>query len=437
METLVDPYPIRPFDRPISATVVIPGSKSITNRALVCAALATGSTRLRGALVADDVDAMLSCLKAVGVTIEADPVDPTSLRIDGVAGRLVDGPVRLNARLSGTTSRFVAPLCSLGRGEYVLDADGPMRARPMGDLVSALQSIGLSVSAAPGGFLPITVNATGRETTVVPAVRRGVSVAGDVSSQFLSGLLLTAPCWAGGAEIVVTGELVSRPYIDMTVSAMRVFGARVVEPSPGRFLVDGTGYQSPGEYLIEPDASAASYFLAAAAITGGRVGIQGLGSLSTQGDLRFASILEQMGCALTLTESSVAISAPVDGKLRGVDLDMSDCSDVAQTVAAVAVFAEGPTSVTGIGFIRKKETDRLAAMVAELRRCGIDATEDADGFTIRPGSPKPATIQTYHDHRMAMSCALLGLRQPGISIADPACVDKTFPTFFSVLESLR
>jgi 3-phosphoshikimate 1-carboxyvinyltransferase len=365
------------------------------------------------------------------------------LSVSGLSGRLRPGPIRLDARLSGTTARFVAPLCSLGMGEYTLDAAGPMRVRPMGDLVAALRTIGIAVTGATGvdgsvrDVLPMVIHATGRETSVVPAVRRGVSVPGDVSSQFLSGLLLAAPCWAGGAEVVVTGELVSRPYVDMTVAVMRSFGAVVTEPRPGRFLVDGTGYTSPGTFDIEPDASAASYFLGAAAITGGRVCIEGLGSASLQGDVRFASILEQMGCALTMSPSSISLAAPLDGGLVGVSVNMADCSDTAQTLAAVAVFATGPTVVTGIDFIRRKETDRVAAVVAELGRCGVSASEDADGFTIVPGPVSPAVVQTYRDHRMAMSFALLGLRAEGISIADPGCVDKTFPSFFEVLESLR
>jgi 3-phosphoshikimate 1-carboxyvinyltransferase len=434
--SLPDPYLVRRFDRPIDATVLIPGSKSITNRALVCAALAQGVTVLRGALVADDTEAMVDCLQRVGSTIVSVDGDATTLSVTGLDGRLLPGPVTLDARLSGTTSRFVAPLCSLGTGDYTLDSAGPMRARPMGDLVTALRKVGLSVSTETDDRMPLVIHATGHETTLVRAVRRAVSVPGNASSQFLSGLLLSAPCWAGGAEIVVTGELVSRPYVDMTVAVMRSFGAVVTEPRTGRFLVEGTGYQSPGTFAIEPDASAASYFLAAAAITGGRVRIDGLGSSSLQGDVRFASILEEMGCALSLGSDFVEIVAP-SGGLRGVSVNMADCSDTAQTLAAVAVFATGVTTVTGIDFIRRKETDRIAAVVAELARCGVVASEDADGFTIVPGAVLPAVVQTYRDHRMAMSFSLLGMCADGIEIADPACVDKTFPTFFDVLESLR
>ncbi len=440
-----EPYVMHPFTQPIDAVAALPGSKSITNRALVCASLAHGKTVLSGVLVADDTEAMLSCLRGVGVTISTVDGVATTLSVEGCSGQIQPGPASLNARLSGTTSRFVAPLCTLGVGEYVLDAEAPMRVRPMKDLVQALQGIGLDVSAGEGDFLPITVRVSRSDAKAVGAVKRVVHVPGNRSSQFLSGLLLVAPCWAGGAEILVTGELVSRPYVDMTLAVMRAFGAVVTEPQPGRFLVDDTGYTSPGQFEIEPDASAASYFLGAAAICGGRIVIYGLGSKSYQGDVRFASILGQMGCDVQISDDRIVLTAPAPapavgpgtGRLRGVSVDMADCSDTAQTLAAVAVFADGPTTVTGIDFIRRKETDRIAAVVSELRRCGIEATEDADGFTILPGPIRSAQIETYHDHRMAMSFALIGLRTEGISILDPGCVEKTFPDYFAAIEKLR
>lgn len=423
---MTDPLLLRPFGAPIDAVVVVPGSKSITNRALVCAALAAGRTVLTGALRADDTGAMISCLSAVGARID-ESADGTQLQVDGTDGRLVDGPVTLDARLSGTTSRFVAPLLALGPGPYVLDAAGPMRERPMADLADALLQLGVHVEPAPGGHLPFTV--TGGDVGSV------ATVPGNTSSQFLSGLLLTGPCLPAGITVHVTGALVSRPYVDMTIVVMRDFGARVSEPMPGTFVVEPTGYVSPGTYAIEPDASAASYFLGAAAVTGGHVHIGGLGRGSSQGDVRFAEILASMGAHVVIEPGSIDLRA--DGPLHGVTVDMADCSDTAQTLAAVAVFATGATRVTGIGFIRGKETDRIAAVVAELRRCGIDAVEEPDGFVVHPGDPQPAVVHTYRDHRMAMSFSLLGLRARGIAIADPGCVDKTFPEYFDVLEALR
>jgi 3-phosphoshikimate 1-carboxyvinyltransferase len=432
MPELQDPYLLIPFELPVDANVVIPGSKSITNRALMCAALASGITELHGVLQADDTEAMQECIVALGATCERGNDDGTILVVTGVGGSWSSGPVTVDARMSGTTARFIAPSLLLGAGTYVLDGRESMRERPMGDLVAALQSAGARVESRDGGRLPITVDVGLPDSLQL----RVLTVPGNVSSQFLSGLLLTAPCLPGGAVVRVEGELVSRPYVDMTIAVMRQFGAVVSEVSAGVFEVRPTGYTSAGIFAVEPDASAASYAFAAAAITGGRVFVPALGVGSTQGDLRFTAILAEMGATVSITNSGTEVSAEL-GSLHGVTVDMSDCSDVAQTLAVVAVHAAGPTTVTGIGFIRFKETNRVAAVVAELQRCGIDATEHEDGFVINPGPVRPAVVQTYRDHRMAMSFALLGLRSPGVSIADPGCVAKTFPDYFAVLESWR
>lgn len=429
---LPDPYPIRPFNGPVEAVVTVPGSKSITNRALLCAALADGTTRLTGVLQADDTAAMLECVAALGAGVDVDPSDPTVVVVTGVAGRWKPGPITVNARMSGTTARFIAPSLLLGTGGYTLDGTESMRERPMRDVLDAIGAIGGRVGSREGGRLPITVMSLEHATTGGhPPV---VEVPGSVSSQFLSGLLLTAPCLGGGALISCSGELVSRPYVDMTIAVMASFGALVDEVEPGVFRVNRGGYIAPAEYSVEPDASAASYPLAVAAIAGGTVTIRGLGLGSTQGDLRFASILGDMGADVLIGDSSTTVTG---GALRGISVDMADCSDTAQTLAMVAVFADGPTTVTGIESSRKKETDRLAAVVAELNRCGVRAEEHADGFTIYPGPVQPSIVQTYRDHRMAMSFSLLGLRSPGIEIADPGCVAKTFPKFFEVFESIR
>ena len=255
-----------------------------------------------------------------------------------------------------------------------------------------------------------------------------VHVSGHISSQFLSGLLMAGPLMRDGLDVSLSSELVSVPYVEMTKAVMDAFGV----PVDG--LTVRPGAYRARTYNIEPDASAASYFLGAAAITGGRVRVSGLGTGSLQGDVRFADVLEQMGVSVSRTADSLTVSST--GALHGIDVDMADISDTAQTLAAVAVFADSPTRVRGIGFIRGKETDRVAAMVTELRRAGIDAVEDEDGFTITPGTPQPTTFETYDDHRMAMSLSLLGLRVPGIEILDPGCVAKTYPDFFDDLTSL-
>jgi 3-phosphoshikimate 1-carboxyvinyltransferase len=434
----VDPYVVAPFDGPINANVRIPGSKSITNRALLCAALATGTTELDGLLVADDTAAMIGCIEALGAVVTRYPDNLTRMAVTGVNGKWKPGPITISAHMSGTTARFIAPSLLLGDGHYVLDATESMRERPMGDLIDALVAAGGRIEGREGGRLPLSIVAGVQPDHPV------LHVPGDVSSQFLSGLLLSAPCWPNGATVVVDGALVSRPYVDMTVTVMGQFGAVVAEPEIGTFVVSGGGYTpgvnrssatgSEGIYMTEPDASAASYAFAAAVITGGTVTVTGLGSGSMQGDVRFAEILREMGARVRMGVDWCEVTA---AELHGVTVDMADCSDTAQTLAVVAAFADSPTTVTGIGFIRHKETNRINAVVAELQRCGITAIEHDDGFTVHPGVPVPTTVQTYRDHRMAMSFALLGSRSPGISIADPGCVAKTFPEFFEVLESMR
>ena len=403
---------VRPLARPPDASVAHPGSKSNTNRALVCAALARQPSTLTGALLADDTEAMIICLRRLGTKVE---VDGTTL---SVTRRKWGEAATLDARLSGTTARFLLPVLALGSGTYKLDGEAPLRARPMGPSLDALRSLGAHVA---GDALPVEVRG--------PVLGGTVQVSGDASSQFLSGLLLAGAVMARGLTIELTTPLVSRPYVDLTIDVMRHFGATVEGLS-----VPFTGYTGQ-HYAIEPDASAASYFFAAAAITGGRVKVEGLGRSSRQGDVAFVEVLERMGAAVSWGDDSITVRGT--GTLRGIDVDLADMSDMAQTLAAVAVFAESPTRVTGIGFIRKKETDRIGNTVAELRKLGIEAREEPDGFVVRPASPMAGRVETYDDHRMAMSFALLGLKSSGIEIADPDCVVKTFPEFWETLESLR
>jgi 3-phosphoshikimate 1-carboxyvinyltransferase len=425
-----DAREVTPVAGPLDARVRPPGSKSLTNRAFVCAALADsgGDSVVRGALEADDTVAMAVALRALGVSVRAVP-ESEDVRITGSGGLLVADGATVDARLSGTTARFVLPLLALGSAPVRLDGAGSLRARPMGDGFAALRALGASVvEEGSPGHLPVVV----RGPVSPPGGQVVLSVAGDASSQFLSGLLMSGPMWPGGLRLSVAGPLVSRPYVDMTVAVMQAFGASVMVDGDGWTVAPG-GYRR-AVYAVEPDASAASYFFAAAAICGGRVTVQGLGKDSLQGDLRFVDVLAQMGCRVSLDADSTTVERV--GHLVGVDVDMSDISDTAQTAAAVAVFAGSPTRVRGIGFIRAKETDRVGNVVRELQRCGIDATEEPDGFLIHPGDPRPAMIGTYQDHRMAMSFALLGLRAPGIRIADPGCVAKTFPGFWHELDRL-
>jgi 3-phosphoshikimate 1-carboxyvinyltransferase len=410
---------IEPVSGTLDATVVPPGSKSITNRALVAAALAGGRSTLHGALVADDTEAMVDCLRRLGFGIATTG---TTIVVDGAGGRIPAATAVLDARQSGTTARFVAPVAALGHGSYKLDGAPRMRERPMADLVGALRALGARVS---GDRLPFTITATG-------LAGGSVVVAADASSQFASGLLLAAPAMAEGLQLRLRSAPVSRPYLALTVEVMRAFDAHVVAGRES-FTVAPGGYR-PTTFTVEPDASAASYFFAAAAICGGTVRVPGLGRRSNQGDLAFVELLARMGATVEQTDDTTTVTGAAP--LHGIEADMADLSDTASTLAVVAAFASTPTRVTGIGFIRAKESDRVGGVVRELRRLGVDADEEADGFVVRPGAFRPARVHTYDDHRMAMSFALVGLRIPGVEIEDPACVAKTFPDFFSTLSGL-
>lgn len=419
----VEQLAIEPLTAVPQATVRVPGSKSHTNRALICAALARGTSTLDGVLLADDTEAMLGILDQLGVGVALDRAAHRAT-VSGGHGRLLATAARLDARQSGATGRFVLPMLAHGTGTYLLDGHDQLRARPFDDLVDGLAQLGVTVH---GRRLPLRLEAP--ESLAGGAVR----LRGSVSSQFLSGLLLSAPCAAGAIDIELVDQPVSTPYLDLTLATMRFFGAVADHHDHRRFRIEATGYDA-ARIAIEPDASAASYFFAAAAITGGSVRVDGLGADTIQGDLRFVDVLERMGA---IVERGIDHTTVHGGALRGIDVDMADISDTAQTLAVVAPFADGPTRVSGIGFIRRKETDRIAAVVAELRARGIGAHETDDGFVVEPATPQPGVVATYDDHRMAMSFALLGLVQPGIVIADPGCVSKTFPDYFSVLDQLR
>ncbi len=423
-----DPFPVEPMVGTLDARVTVPGSKSATNRALLVAALAGGSARLRGALLSDDTEAMIGALRRVGYVVDIGD-DGTTVDVEGrPTPPTVDQVCELDARQSGTTARFLAPWCALDGRTYRLDGAAQLRARPMGPGLDALRALGVRVN--PLGTSPdrLPVEITG------PITGDRVALPADVSSQFVSGLLMIGPLLPGGLRIELTTAAVSEPYLDLTVAVMAEFGAIVQRPDARTYDV------RPGRYVgrdvaIEPDASAASYFFAAAAICGGRVRVEGLGRNTVQGDLAFVDVLARMGCEVTVGADATQVRGT--GVLHGVEVDLADLSDTAPTLAAVAAFADGPVRATGIGFIRAKETDRIAAAVTELRRLGVDAVEEDDGFLVRPSRPHGAVVRTYDDHRMAMAFALVGLRVPGVSIAGPGCVTKTFPGYWDALADLR
>lgn len=408
---------------PTRGSIRPPGSKSITNRALVCAALAAGETVLTGALDSEDTRVMIDSLGKLGIAVTANS-DRTILKVAGLGGVIPAADASLYVANSGTTVRFLTAMLALGRGTYRLDGTARMRERPIQDLLDALQELGCAAASDGGnGCPPITISARG-----LPGGQ--VSLRGDTSSQFLSGLLMAAPYAETPLTIRVTGELVSVPYVEMTMRVMEAFGVAVERPAPGQYDVPAGRHYLARSYAVEPDASAASYFFAAAAITGGRVTVEGLNRESLQGDVGFCDCLRRMGCQVDFGEAHITVQG---GPLRGIDVDMGDISDTAQTLAAVALFADRPTTVSGIGHVRHKETDRIGNLAVELRKLGAEVTERDDGYRIVPGALRSAEIDTYADHRMAMSLALAGLRGPGLMIRDPNCVEKTYPRFFEDL----
>lgn len=423
---------IPPSPGPIQGAVRPPGSKSITNRALVCAALARGESTLTGVLDSDDTRVMAAGLAALGIAIEADWPDGT-VRVAGCAGGIPAASAALDCAASGTTMRFLSAVCGLGRGTYRLDGVARMRQRPIGDLVAALRDLGVdAVAESPGGCPPVVIRSSG-------LAGGDVRVRGGTSSQFASGLAMTAPCTSRGMLIEFEGTLVSVPYLDMTRRVMESFGARFDEAGDRGWRIAPGGYAGR-RYAIEPDASAASYFAAAAAITGGEVRIDGLSRASLQGDVAFCDVLERMGCTVAWHDGGPdghGGSVTVSGRAaRGVDVDMNAISDTVPTLAVVALFAGGPTTIRNVAHIRDKETDRIGDLVRELRRLGADVAERTDGLTIHPGALSGAELDTYDDHRMAMSLALAGLVVRGVRIRDPGCVAKTFPGYWRALGGL-
>lgn len=422
--TMTDSITITPISHAVNGTVRPPGSKSLTNRALIVAALADGQSKLTGVLDSEDTRVMIDSLKRLGLNVTQDLAART-VTIEGVAGKPPEGKFELYLENSGTSIRFLTAALALGKGEYLLDGNKRMKERPIMDLVDALNGFGSNVSCPKGtGCPPVLVKGKGLSGG-------NTTVAGDVSSQFLSALLMASPCADATSYIELKGELVSRPYIDMTLSVMQSFGVTIDE-STNAYTITPQNYNST-EYEIEPDASAASYFFALAAITGGSITVEGLSKDSLQGDVQFVDSLKLMGCEVEWNPNSVT----VHGKpLKGIDIDMNTISDTAQTLACVAPFAEGPTRIHGVKHMRYKETDRITAVVTELRKCGLTVDEHEDGMTIHPGPIQPASIHTYNDHRMAMSFALLGLKAPGIEIQNPGCTAKTYPNYFEDLKTL-
>ena len=423
---------IVPLRKTLDARVRVPGSKSLTNRALLIAALADGFSTLTNALFSDDSFYFANALQNLGFRINLEP-EKAGITVGGLGGTIPSESARLYIGNAGTAARFLAAFLTLGNGDFFMEGDARMHERPIGDLVAALRQLGAEISAPDGSreptSLPLRIHASG-----LPGGKAEIS--GNISSQFLSALLMVAPCAGQTVEITVTTELASKPYVDMTLAMMADFGVAVEREGYHRFLIQPACYRACRQLPIEPDATTASYFFAAPALCGGSLLVEGISRRSNQGDLAFLDVLARMGCAVVEETDGIRVHAAQ--ALNGVDVDMRDIPDTAQTLAAMAPFACSETRIRGITSARLKETDRIAAACAELRRMGVQVEEFEDGMLIQPCAEfHPAVIKTYNDHRMAMAFSLVGLRVPGISIENPACVSKTFPDFFRVLEGLR
>ena len=426
----MDTLKIHPLTRPVDAVIAVPGSKSITNRALLIAAMASGQTQLSGALFSDDTRYMAGALRTLGIDVLANEAT-ASFVVSGTGGQIPAKQAELFVGNSGTTARFLSAFLGLGNGTFVVDGNDRMRERPIQDLVDGLRPIGVRAQCEGKDNVcpPVMVVGSG--------IRGGRTVmAGDKSSQYFTALLLVAAYAKEDVEIVVEGDLVSKPYIDLTAGVMHDFGVDVENEDYKVLRVKAGQRYSARDYAIEPDASNASYFFAAAAVTGGRVKVQNLTKQSIQGDIGFVDVLAKMGCDVTVEADGIVVQGPE--KLRGVDVDMNAISDVVQTLCGIAPFASEPVHVRNVAHMRIKETDRIDALVTELQKLGVRVDMREDGLTVYPADHiQPATLDTYDDHRMAMSLSLVGLKTPGVVINDPACVNKTFPTYFDVLETLR
>ncbi len=412
----------------IEGVIDLPGSKSVSNRALLLAALATGTTTLTNLLNSDDVSYMLNSLDALGVSFTLD-ADGTKCVLNGVGGPFRSNTLELFLGNAGTAMRPLCAALCLGRGSYTLTGEKRMEERPIGDLVTALQMAGADISYLKNtGYPPLRINATGLQGGML-------SIDGTVSSQFLTAYLMAAPMARRSSTISIQGELVSKPYIDITLQMMEQFGISVENKGYQRFVIQGGQlYRSPGAFLVEGDASSASYFLAAAAIKGGRVRVNGVGLASMQGDKQFGEVLQKMGAKITWGTDFIEAEK---GRLKAVDLDLNHIPDAAMTIATTALFAEGTTVIRNVANWRVKETDRLAAMAIELRKVGAEVVEGPDYLSITPPQKlRHAAIDTYNDHRMAMCFALVALGDTGVTINDPDCTSKTFPDFFDRLAKL-
>lgn len=408
--------------------VTVPGSKSITNRAMLLAALTDGECDLKGALFSDDSRHFLKCLSDLGFEAEGNE-ENAEIKVTGLGGRVPLKEASVYVGSAGTAARFLTAYLAVSDGVFHLDASEQMRKRPMAPLLDALREMGAEINCEEReGYFPFTITKKG-------SFGGGVSVDIKHSSQFLSALLISSVCSDDDVIINIKGTH-GMSYIKITTNMMKQFGVIAEQHSENSFLIKKGQKYKAMEYQIEPDASAASYFYAMAMILGIKVMVKNVFFSSMQGDIEFLRILEKMGATLEEKEEGILITPPKDKKYKGITADMSACSDQAITLAAVAVFADSPTTITGIGHIRFQESDRISAIAKELAKMGVKCEEKEDSITIYPSEPQPCEVETYDDHRMAMGFSLIGLRAEGIKILDPLCCRKTFENYFEVLDAV-
>ncbi|WP_154795150.1 3-phosphoshikimate 1-carboxyvinyltransferase [Occultella kanbiaonis] len=433
MPTLTAPWPAPVATRPLDATVVVPGSKSLTNRTLPLAALAVEPTRITGALVSRDADLMIGALRALGTGIEASDGGTTLV----VTPAVLRGPAEVDCGLAGTVMRFIPPIAALADGPVRLDGDAGARVRPMGPVLRGLAALGVPVTGADPAtgekvddpsFLPLTVHGTGR------VLGGEVEIDASGSSQFVSALLLAAPRFEAGLTLHHVGEVLpSQPHIDMTIAALRERGVNVDDAAPGKWRVE-PGPISGGDVVIEPDLSNAGPFLAAALAVGGTVRVPNWPTATTQPGALLPGLLERLGATTALADGVLSVTGT--GTVRPVDVDLSAAGELAPTIAALAALADGESRLRGIAHIRGHETDRLAALVTEIRRLGGSAEETDDGLIIRGGGLHGADVETYHDHRMATFAAVVGLAVEGVRVVNVATTSKTLPDFTAMWADL-
>lgn len=414
---------IKPIEN-VNSVVTVPGSKSYTHRLLIASALSNGTCRVSGALKSEDTLLTLGALRQMGVKVESDNGDDI---IQGVGGKLRPAADPIYLANSGTSMRLLTAVAALGEGMYTLTGTERMAERPISDLLDGLAQMEIPArSVAGNGCPPVEVAGT--------KLKGGsVSLKCGVSSQYLSGILLISPFSENGLEIIITEGPVSKPYIDMTVDVMNRLGVEVRRDGYTRFEIPGNQFYQAGDYAVEPDASNASYFWAAAAVTGGTVKVKGLSKQSRQGDVRLTELFEAMGCKVAEDSGGITVTG---GKLTAITADMADMPDMVPTLAVVAAFAEGTTEIKNVAHLRAKESDRLGAMETELTKMGIDAKCTETGLIIKGGKPHGAKIETYNDHRIAMCFSIAGLVAPNVEILDEGCVEKSFPNYWEVFESL-